>query len=266
MTAKAIVEHTNLAQEAEGWLDSFPRADPPTKLGRINLRTARLCFNAQQLFDNTSPGELWVLEMLQIIKEAILIDLEYQDWSDSLPAAWRHRHLRTSQSWAGIGLIPISNTVPPLLYEDIYVAFSSNNYRAARIHLHEVLLRCITIVDCHPMKRAFDFENTKSDSKTIIETMSAEICASVAFCLGDIDSAGQIAPLGTSRKPLGGYLMFWGIFMVYHSASEGTERRDWLRPKLEFISNAMGLRLARVMIERKRKFPWDLRRAVEDKM
>jgi hypothetical protein len=235
--------------------------DPGLKLAIINLRTARLCYDAQELFDSSSQDKWWILKTLQLIKEAILIDLEYQAWSESVPAPWRHRSFRASTSSLGEGVAIGSpyDSVSPHVYQDVYVAFVSNNYRGARIHLHEIILRCTALIECHPLGDSFDSGQTKEQSRAIITEMISEICASTAFCLGDINSTGQLSPPGCSKMPLGGYLMLWGLWMAYNSAPNGSENKDWLRGKLEYISNSMGIRAAMALIERKRDNPWDLR-------
>ena len=265
-TVKSIVEHTSPTEDAEVWLDTFPRTDPGLKLAATNLRTARLCHNAQKLFDSSSQDEWWMLRALQLIKEAILIDLEYQAWSESLPALWRHRSFRAATYSSGDGVSPgrLPNAVLPHVYQDIYVAFVSNNYRAARIHLHEIILRCTTLMACHSLAGSFDSGQTQEQSKAIIAEMISEICASTAFCLGDINSTGQLASPGCSRIPLGGYLMLWGLFVAYVSTAEGSGSRAWLRGKLAYISNSMGIRASMSLIERKRNNPWYLRWVVGD--
>jgi hypothetical protein len=249
------------------WLDTFPRTDPGLKLAATNLRT-RLSHNAQELFDSSSQDEWWMLRTLQLIKEAILIDLEYQARSESLSAPWRHRSFRAATYSSGDGVSPRSlpDAVSPHVYQDIYVAFVSNNYRAARIHLHEIIPRCTTLIECHPhpLADSFDSGQTQEQSRAIIAEMISEICASTAFCLGDINSTGQLAPPGRSRMPLGGYLMLWGLFVAYVSTAEGSESIAWLRGKLACISNSMGIRASLSLIERKRNNPWDLRWVVGD--
>lgn len=260
------MEHTNLGEEADNWLDTFPKIDPGLRLARTNLRTARLCYDAQILFDSITQDKEWIVGMLQVVKEAILIDLDYQEWIESLPAPWRHRSFRacTTPSIKCTSSETVPNPVPQHVYQDVYVAFASNNYRAARIHLHEILLRCSTLIESHPLGDSFVAEQTRAQSKTTIAEMISEVCASTAFCLGDINSTGELAPAGNCRRPLGGYLMLWGLWVAYVSASEGSEGRNWLRGKLEYVSNVMGIRASESLIERRRENPWDLRWVVRD--
>lgn len=83
---KSISEHMSPAEETESWLEMLPVNDPVLQFAKISLRTARLCYSSQVLFDSSSNDEWWVIQMLQIIKEPILLDLEYQEWSEILPS------------------------------------------------------------------------------------------------------------------------------------------------------------------------------------
>jgi hypothetical protein len=249
---KCITEHVNPTKEVDLWLEALPSDDPGFKLSRCNLRTARLCHEAQTLFDNYSEDELWLLKMLEVIKEAILIDLQYQQWADSLPTPWRPRVFRKPAEATTIYL-------RQYVYEDVYVAWASNNCRAVRIHLHEVLLHCVSLVELHACSEAsLCIEETRTTSRIVISEMISDICASVDFCLGDIDSFGAPASI-EYRMPLRGYLMIWILWRTYVSALKGSETQLWLGSKLEFISSFMGVEAARVVFDRTSEDPWDMR-------
>ncbi|RFU24971.1 hypothetical protein B7463_g11367, partial [Scytalidium lignicola] len=220
LVVKCITEHVNPTEGVNTWLETIPLDDPGLKLSRCNLRTARLCHEAQTLFDNYSEDECWLLKMLRVIKEAILIDLQYQEWADSLPTPWRPRIFRKP------GKIPAEATTIYLqhyVYADVYVAWASNTCRAARIHLHEVLFHCVSLIELHACSEtSLCIEETRRTSRIIISEMISEICASIDFCLGDIDSFG--APASTEyRMPLHGYLIIWILWRTYVSAPKGSE-------------------------------------------
>jgi hypothetical protein len=258
---KCIAEHVKPTEAVNVWLETIPIDDPGLNLSKCNLRTARLCHEAQVLFDSNSEDEWWIVKMLGVVKEAVLIDLQYQQWADSLPTPWRPRFFRKPGTTSA--KIPHAeeacNGLPQYVYEDIYVAWASNSCRAARIHLHEVLLHCVSLIKSHPhAETSFDVEQTTIQSRTIISEMVSEICASTDFCLGEIDSVGNPAPT-EYRMPLRGYLMIWIHWRAYVSAPEGSECKLWLHSKLEFVSNCMGVLAARAVMDRISKDPWDMR-------
>jgi hypothetical protein len=247
-------------EDAEAWLETFQPIDPGLQLQKTNLRTARLCYAAQELFDSMSQDGSWMVKMLEVMKEAILIDLKYQEWNESVPATWRYREVRRAgnDSYENNSPDMRSSTISRHVYPDLHVAFVSNNYRAARIHLHEIVIRCATLIEAHPLADTFDTQETRAHSTSTISEMISEICASTDFCLGDINSTGDPAPTGY-RMPLAGYLTMWPHWRAFVSAPEGSECKLWLRSKLEFISNSMGILSARTALARPRKNPWDLR-------
>jgi hypothetical protein len=258
---KCIAEHIKPTEEANLWLETIPRDDPGLNLSKCNLRTARLCHEAQMLFDNNSEDAWWILKMIRVVKEAVLIDLQYQLWADSLPTPWRPRIFckpgKTSADRANAEATSIG--IPQYVYEDVYVAWASNNCRAARIHLHEVLLYCVSLIERHPSTGASSYiEETRIQSRMIISEMISDICASTDFCLGDINSVGDPAPT-EYRMPLRGYLMIWPLWRAYVSALKGSDCKLWLGSKLEFISNHMGVVAARAVMDRNSADPWDMR-------
>jgi hypothetical protein len=262
--AKYIAQHEEPTREVSLWLETIPRDDPGLEISKCNLRTARLCHDAQVLFDNYSEDEWWMVRMLGVIKEAVLIDLEYQQWADSLPTAWRlrivHKSDRTSADRFNTDATSIG--LPQYVYEDVYIAWASNNCRACRIHLHEVLLHCISLIELHPHAGASAYiEETRVQSRSIISEMVSDICSSTDFCLGDITPVGDPAPT-EYRMPLGGYLMTWILWQAYVSAPKGSAPKLWIASKLEFVSNVMGVEAGRIVIDkidRTLEDPWDLR-------
>lgn len=251
----------NPTEEANIWLETIPRDDPGLELSKCNLRTARLCHEAQMLFDSNSGDGWWMVKMLMVVKEAILIDLQYQQWTESLPAPWRPRNFRKpgTTSKEELNAENTSKKFPHYVYEDVYVAWASNNCRATRIHLHEVLLHCLSLIQMHPHAETyFNAEQTRIKSRTIISEMIEDICACTDFCLGDIDSVGDAAAT-KYRMPLRGYLMVWTHWRAYVSAPDGSECKLWLRSKLEFISNSMGIQAALAVMRRISDDPWDMR-------
>jgi hypothetical protein len=238
--------------------------DAALELAKCNLPAARLCAEAQVLFDSNTRNEWWILGLLRVVKEAILIDLQYQDWRNSASGLWKYRLLRTASNPASCiwnNMSPTKTQTALLyIYHDIWVATVWNWYRSCRMHLHEVLLHCMTLLHSHPPARAqsIDPKETLEQSHSIISDMLSEICASVPFCIGDIDSAGKPAKI-ERRMPLYGYLLVWPLFVASASAESGSTQDLWIREKLEYVSNVMGIRKARLLATRIKKEPWNLK-------
>jgi hypothetical protein len=259
---RSIISHSRPPGEAEKWLELAGIDNVGYHLCILNLRLARLCAEAQVLFDSTGQNEVWVLGLMCIVKEAIILDLGYDGWSETTYEAWPYHKLRmcsTQVNASDKASSTIPQTSPPHIYHDIWVAFIWNQYRSCRIHLHEVLLHSLDLLQSHPIASSLsiDPQATQDQSRLIISDLLSDICDSVPFCIGDIDSTGK--PLDAAKRiPLGGYLLIWPLYVASVSAEEGSIRHCWIQEKLGYISRVMGLHKAHLLAERPRKEPWDL--------
>lgn len=153
----------------------------------------------------------------------------------------------------------VAQKYPLHFYHDICVAFDWNTFRTARLRHHEVLLHCITLIRAHPSNQSLclDPEITRKESMSVIADMVVDVCSSISFCLGEIDSNGE--PNTKIATPIHGYLAMWPLYIALVSAEDGSETKAWLRAKLEYISDSMGIQLARRLARRERVDPWDIR-------
>jgi hypothetical protein len=67
-------------QEAKALCDLFYGTEG--QLSKISIRVARLCAEAQALFDSLVRGEVWTAALLEVDKKALPIDLEYRNWNE----------------------------------------------------------------------------------------------------------------------------------------------------------------------------------------
>lgn len=142
-------------EEAEAWCDLFCGTEGPfPQLSKISIRVARLCAEAQALFDSPVRGEAWTAALLEVAKKALPIDLEYRNWNEIALVSkfWEYQKLSTLSNVQRSAdapqiFVPAGAAVDqPLVYYNIWVAFAWNNYRGCRIHLHEVLLHCPSLL------------------------------------------------------------------------------------------------------------------------
>lgn len=247
-----LLNGTDPAPEIESWIDDLGVNDVALQVAKCNIKTVRLCAKAKKLFASNEGSRVWALELLQDVKDAILIDMQYEDWVEATTGVWSYRQVRTAPRASMEGYEPDFSCI----YHDRWVAWAWNNSRMCRIHLHQVLLHCITLLEAHSAGEAsVDYTSTRQQSASTISSTMADICSSIPFCLGDIDSNGQPIPPG-KRMAIGGYLVMLPLFMVSVSAEPDMEA--WARQKLEYISNVLGIRRAGDIAKKPRKAPWDL--------
>lgn len=260
---KCITWHEKPLEGANSWGADSARNGLPQELGHLHFRTAEMCAEAQVLFDNTVHGQEWEVGLVNIIKGINVIDQGYQTCiiKHSLSETWRHQ-----SHFPPPGLIvPAGQMVHT--YHDLWTAFIWNGCRSKRAHLQEVLLHCLCLLNCHPeaenlhmtLRRLSLDSDSFTRSKRIIEDMVSDICATVPFMLGSIDSKGKHTP-DARGIPLGGYLSIWPLHVARASTEEGSEREAWIRERLAFIDSKMGIRMGRIVAMRVKREPWDLRR------
>ena len=124
-----------------------------------------------------------------------------------------------------------------------------------------MLLHCISLIQFHPYGQtlSFDFENTQRQSASVIKEMISNICASIPFIFGTINSAGKVVKNPRQPKPAVGHFSLYPLYLAMVSSEDGSETQSWLRGRLDYISNSMGIKLAGLLAHREKKDPWDVR-------
>lgn len=257
---KCISRHENPLPEADAWLDILGVQEPHHQMAKLTLRTARVCAEAQLLFNSSVHDGGWEDRLLAVSRRAILLDLDFQSWIDQCCSSqyWSYETL-----YAPPGLdVPAAQMLH--VHRDIWIAHVWMGCRSKRVHLHEVLLHCLDLLGPDPrtegLKR-FQFLDRDEDlwerSTRIIEDMVSGICASMPFLFGDINQSGELADPDTI-KPLGGWLAIWHLHVARTSSEEGSEREAWLISRMLLISSVLRIRSGVIMARQKRKERWEL--------
>lgn len=248
---KCATLHIPPPEKAEIWIEAARPDSRMHSLSLLVIQQVRLGVQAQALFDEKNQNEWWVIGLLKVVKEAIQIDNGYQDWDDSASGIWAYKEIRFSSTL---------NHAPQHIYEGIKMCIVWNRNRSLRIHLHEILLHCCRLIQSHPFVEtlSFDFEGTRRQSAEIISQMINNICASTPYCLGLIDSEGKVVR-NARPTPKAGFFLVFPLYIAMVSAEDGSETERWIREQLEYISDALGIRIAGLLAQREKKDPWDVR-------
>lgn len=222
-----LAAHIRPPDEADHWLELIgdDRAGGGDRLAKINLHSARFCADVHQLFENPVKDEVWVIQMLQRVKQALLIDKEYVSWNEKETVGiWTKRQAKSANIKPG--------NLPTYVYRHLVMGFTWSYYRAARIHVNEMLRRCIQFIKLSPIAQNLDLdlETIYDESTKTVPEMVLGIQAGSAFCLGDINSNGAE---GGYRMPLAGRAMIWPIYRAVRSCDEGSNIQIYLIGKLE---------------------------------
>lgn len=237
-----------LSDETEGWIHMLEQEEESSEFAWRHLVGARFCDEVQALFSSPVQDDAWLLQMLQQVKEAVLINERFQAWFDNETSGmWSQREVRN----------PNANTEdgPTYVYHDFAVGLTYNNFRAALIHVNEVLCHCIQLIKWHPSFEADTYlDDIRETATRQIQKQALGIKASTSFCLGDIDSMGNELE---GKIPLMGMAMMWPIYRAIRSLREGCEDQLWLTEKLQYISDELGWKGAGKLLRRARQSSWD---------
>ena len=137
-------------------------------------------------------------------------------WSDSLPQSWTYQDIEPTLREAGSTPDSESVVSPIHVYQDIQIAVTRNFCRVAYVILHETLLELASLLGVENWSTGSDIWSLEDlDQPTdvvrsagIIYTMKAEICASIPYCLGEVDSEGTLLA-ETPGKAAAAYLVLW---------------------------------------------------------
>ena len=248
-------------EEAGALAQALGTKGPPLTVTQLSIHTAQICAEAQTLFDSSEHGKEWKSGLLEIIKDATALGLLYQNWIDqsSVSETWRYHTLSLPPNDA----LPADGMVH--VYHDFYTAYIWTSCRSKRAHLHEVSLRCLSLLGCFPgakdlsskLKSLGLAENLLARFNCIVEDMVSGICAAVPFMLGNVDMGGRLAQ-EKQRMPLAGYALLWPLHVARASSKTGSEREAWIRRRFELMDSEMGIRFGRLMANKVKKEPWNL--------
>jgi hypothetical protein len=257
---QCVVSHSDLPEGAERWLELSRMGKITLGQARLNIRLARMCAEAERHFYCATQDELWILGLMHIVKEAILLEQEYDDWNNSTYETWPYHKVRIRSGKSDGGSPSNSQPSTPHIYHDIWVAFVWNMHRSCRIHLHEVLLHCLDLIHSHPHATEVSIhpQATRDHSKATISDLLSDICDSVPFCIGEIDATGKSRG-AANGIPLAAYLLVWPLYVASVSAVHNSPRDMWIREKLRYISRVMGLHKAQILANRPKKELWNLK-------
>jgi len=207
-------------QKWSHWAEAFQSTDehPANRISEIVEHLASsLAFIKG--YNITSPSS--------IASILLPIDEMLQRWQQQLPSTWLPVSLRSPNDTMALFDSIFDR------YPDLWIASVWNNYRGARILIHQMLMSSVR-------GNLASHETVSLDQSTkILHIMATEICRSVPYHLEQSGTAGQKC----SSHP-GGYLLTWPLYMAATLSTTSTECRMWIADRLHEIGIGLGLQLA----------------------
>jgi hypothetical protein len=192
-------------------------------------------------------------EIDPLVKTTKLLEMDemLEQWPNDLPSYWSYKttrnyqHDREDDDDTQFGL-------EQYRYADLYAASMWLSCRSARIQLHQTLMPLV-------MSDSTLSPNSKEPyvqrSRQVLKEMTAGICRSVAFIMGDIPSTAdhncdpktsppQDPSNGPPNPAPGGYMLIWPLYMVGMLDTTTKSQRYWISKVLERIGRCSGASLA----------------------
>jgi hypothetical protein len=136
------------------------------------------------------------------------------------------------------------------LYHSLWIAMIWNNYRSIRVLVNELLLVHLLHLSqkqtSFPNQQEFfsSYDSEVTRVKSLMMTLTHEICASVPFYLGYHES--QKSP-PTPPKAVNGNLLIWPLYIAASMDMVSEVIRAWAVTRLETVGESLGIRQAAVL-------------------
>lgn len=222
-----------------------------------NLRVAEL----RQDTDKTttlSPHTLDNIEVvLALLHRAQDLEKEYREWYTAMPPHWKPDALAWVD-WSDLGMAMGSNLSESIVhpgrvdtYRELSVAYAYNVARSSQILIWTTILRCVAWLSPDS-----DYRITKEhQSATMIcNTLIEDIVASVPYFFGwNADTDPRSATrnersFNDSIKGVSGVFLMWPLFAAASSDFCSDSQRAFLRGRLTFIAENMGICQAHILL------------------
>ena len=223
-----------------------PHADERSRLLYIRHKAIQLMATLQDALtlEVGMPGTLPPL-MLKLWE----VDDELRDWAASVPSRWRYQEIQAD-------IFDPSDDDTERHHEPIHVYSGlgilsnwNNFYRCTRLNIHQMLVQCYdqlqdTEDEGIPVLRP----HYREQSISIIQTMICDICATIPFSMGDIDSTGNMVPT-TRPKALGGYALLASLQHISQCRYVNAREFNLAVYSMKRIGHTMGIKSALNMVE-----------------
>jgi hypothetical protein len=186
----------------------------------------------------------YTYDIHSIVNDALEIDQQFQEWAVNVPSSFL---------WTSVVIpVPDEEVFSDYydLYNDVFTAGVWNSCRSIRIMLHEILIEhivklCSSAEYVTPNCEILSLYRAQiCTSKTMIDTLTHEICASVPFYFNyhrrDLGNCGE----RPQPKAVAGYLLMWPLYTAAVAGRVNAQMRRWIAERLKDIGDVMGMKHA----------------------
>jgi hypothetical protein len=239
------------------WITDAPKDEIAQNVTRLNLRTAELRAEVNNVMTTTPHNAENLEKVLAVMRKVQAIDKEHEDWAKYLPEEWKPKTVGWLDSIGNTDL-----TDAPIypgkidVYTDVWQACVWNLWRVSRLLVAGLIIRCVAWISA-----PVDYRTTPEYAKAarVGFEMISDIIAAIPFHLGWTynEDMGQVVPGDLSGfacgenlsngRALGGFFTIWPLFSANCSDFATDAQRKWITGRMRFIADSMGINQSAVL-------------------
>ncbi|PQE14258.1 negative acting factor protein [Rutstroemia sp. NJR-2017a BVV2] len=257
--------HSKIIQESHDWWTTFAIGDPVQhQISILNMKVADLRADSHRICTLKAHTIENVEKVLQHLRKAQAIDQEYINWYEDLPEVWKPKFAFWINKSPDTDM-DSTNFYPGQVdtYSDLWMATTHSMARVSRLFIFTSILRCTAWLTI-PLnyEETLEYITISKQARVLIE----EIIASIPYYLGHEAEDTSISaftdsyfPCGSSSKIGGtgvtGIFAMWPIFAAIGSDFTSDSQRSWLRGRLKYIAETLGIHQAKMLLQLRTRYP-----------
>jgi hypothetical protein len=222
----------------------------------MNLKMAQLRADNDKITSLTTHTTENLEKVLKLLRRAEALEREYIAWVENLPAAWAIKTV----AWLDGDVENLETSVVHpgrvVAYGELWMAYYYNTVRTCRLYIWTTILRCVAwMSNPRDYRLSPEYTTASCACRQLIE----DIIASVPYFFGwNRDKDAAMADKSnfacgvndnTSIKGLSGIFVMWPIFTAAASDFASPSQRLYLRGRLRYIAEQMGINQAAILLQ-----------------
>ncbi|TVY43333.1 White-opaque regulator [Lachnellula occidentalis] len=261
-TIQYIANSKAVVPSVDWWMTVSASDVIVAKFARLNLLVADLRSENTVATSQIARTAANIEYVLSVQRKAEALEKEYTSWFESLPPKWQPKF----ETWLGdrdIGYnYATSETHPGRIdsYSEMWIAYHQNIARSSQILLHFTILRCVAwLGDMNDYTLTPEYAKAQQVCRPLIE----DIVASCPYFFGwnkdrneamvdqSFFACGESGNTDAHANPkaLWGIFIMWPIFVAGSADFALPSQRMYLRGRLQYISELMGIHQASVLLK-----------------
>ncbi|KAM5372910.1 hypothetical protein ACJZ2D_007247 [Fusarium nematophilum] len=247
----------------EWWITDGVKNRFGAECQRLNIRTAELRAEVNRLMTTLARSPENIELLLDMIRRCQTLDQQHVTWIKELPDYFRYKAVAWEDHVPN-GNYGLAEVFPGRVdaYQDLWVVSVWNLMRTSRLILASLIVRCAAWV-CSPV----DYRTTPeyaTAARTCVD-MITDIISSVPYQLGwfskrrELLERANLSAFGCGEedalKGLPGYFLTWPLTCVQGQDYTTDAQRAWVKGRLHFIGNQLGVRYANILNELNLRVP-----------